>query len=58
MDPTAEATLDMAGFITPHFELSQDTEFVRVTIRLPHLRATSEGEFYVDGKEFKFHLRP
>ena len=29
-----------------------------VRIRLPHLRVSSEGEFYVLGNEFKFFLRP
>ena len=38
-----------SGFLTPHFTLSQDADFVIVRIRLPHLLATSEGEFYVDG---------
>ena len=47
----------MSGFLTPHFELSQDDEFVRVRIRLPHLR-TDEGEFYVLDNEFKFYLKP
>ena len=43
--------------ITPHFELSQDDEFVLVRIKLPHLKA-DEGEFYVCDREFKFHLKP
>ena len=43
--------------LTPHFELSQDDEFVYVRIRLPHLRA-EEGEFYVLDNEFKFFLKP
>ena len=47
-----------SGFLTPHFTLSQDADFVIVRIRLPHLLATSEGEFYVDGCEFKFYLKP
>ena len=46
------------GFITPHFELSQDNDFVIVAIRLPSLRSSKEGEFYVLGKEFKFYLKP
>jgi protein SHQ1 len=48
----------MSGFLTPHFSLSQDSDFVRVCIRLPHLRATSEGEFYIDDCQFKFFLKP
>ena len=48
----------MAGFITPHFELSQNGTFVIVAIRLPTLRSTEEGEFYVLDREFKFHLKP
>jgi protein SHQ1 len=43
--------------ITPRFELSQDVDFVHVHISMPHLRA-EDGEFYVDGHEFKFYLRP
>ena len=43
--------------ITPHFELSQTEEFVLVRIKLPYLKA-DEGEFYIDGCEFKFHLKP
>lgn len=43
--------------ITPRFELSQDVDFVHVHISMPHLRA-EDGEFYVEGNEFKFHLRP
>jgi protein SHQ1 len=46
------------GFITPHFQLEQTQEFVIVAIRLPSLRSTDEGEFYVLDKEFKFHLKP
>ena len=43
--------------ITPHFEVSQDADFVEVRIKVPHLKM-EDGEFYVDGHEFKFHLRP
>ena len=43
--------------ITPHFELTQDTDFVVVRIRLPHLKVDA-GELCVIGCEFKFHLRP
>ena len=48
----------MSGFLTPHFTLSQDDAFVHVRIRVPHLRASTEGEFYVLDREFKFFLRP
>ena len=43
--------------ITPHFEVSQDADFVEIRIRVPHLRM-EDGEFYVQEHEFKFHLRP
>mmetsp|Transcript_23702 Transcript_23702/g.49637 ORF Transcript_23702/g.49637 Transcript_23702/m.49637 type:complete len:464 (+) Transcript_23702:282-1673(+) len=43
--------------LTPHFELSQDADFVYVRIRLPHLR-TDDGEFYIEGNIFKFYLKP
>ena len=46
------------GFITPQFQLEQTHDFIIVSIKLPTLRSTDEGEFYVLGTEFKFHLKP
>ena len=43
--------------ITPHFEVSQDADFVTIRIRVPHVHM-EDGEFYVQDHEFKFHLRP
>ncbi|EOD36940.1 hypothetical protein EMIHUDRAFT_42339, partial [Emiliania huxleyi CCMP1516] len=43
--------------LTPRFDLSQDEEFVHVRLRVPHIRM-DDGEFYIDGHEFKFHLKP
>ena len=43
--------------ITPHFEVSQDADFVTIRIRVPHVHM-EDGEFYVQAHEFKFHLRP
>ena len=43
--------------ITPHFEVSQDADFVTIRIRVPHAHM-EDGEFYVQDHEFKFHLRP
>ncbi|XP_077181304.1 protein SHQ1 homolog isoform X1 [Paroedura picta] len=43
--------------ITPAFELSQDPDFLTVTIRVPYARI-SEFEVYFEGKEFKFYAKP
>ncbi|KAL1915970.1 uncharacterized protein VTP21DRAFT_6358 [Calcarisporiella thermophila] len=43
--------------ITPSFHLSQDNDFLTITIHTPYIRA-QDVEFFVDGNEFKFHLRP
>ncbi|XP_061474588.1 protein SHQ1 homolog isoform X2 [Rhineura floridana] len=43
--------------ITPAFELSQDLEFLRITIKVPYARV-SEFEIYFEGKEFKFYAKP
>lgn len=43
--------------ITPRFDLEQDDEFVLVRITLPHAKL-EEGEFDIDGCQFKFHLKP
>ncbi len=43
--------------LTPSFALSQDDEFVRVVVRVPHVK-TEDMEFYIVGNEFKFYCRP
>ncbi|GAA6104247.1 protein SHQ1 homolog [Tachysurus ichikawai] len=43
--------------ITPAFELSQDTDFLTLVIRVPYTR-TSEFDIYVDGEDFKFYAKP
>lgn len=43
--------------ITPRFTLDQDDEFVIVRIVLPHAKL-DEGEFFIEGCQFKFHLQP
>ena len=43
--------------LTPSFALSQDAEFVRVVVRVPHVK-TEDMEFYIVGNEFKFYCRP
>ncbi|XP_061584671.1 protein SHQ1 homolog [Cololabis saira] len=43
--------------ITPAFDLSQDPEFLTLSIRVPYTR-TSEFDLYIDGTEFKFYAKP
>lgn len=43
--------------ITPAFDLSQDPEYLTVTIRVPYTR-TSEFDLYIEGTEFKFYAKP
>ncbi|XP_015285003.1 PREDICTED: protein SHQ1 homolog [Gekko japonicus] len=43
--------------ITPAFELSQDPDFLTITIKVPYARV-SEFEVYFEGKEFKFYAKP
>ncbi|KAJ3044288.1 Hsp90 cochaperone shq1 [Rhizophlyctis rosea] len=43
--------------LTPAFTVSQDEDFVTVMLRCPYVRA-QEVEFYIEGTEFKFYVRP
>lgn len=43
--------------ITPAFELSQDPDFLILTIRVPYTR-TTEFDLYIDGVDFKFYAKP
>lgn len=43
--------------ITPAFDLSQDPEYLTITVRVPYTR-TSEFDLYVDGTDFKFYAKP
>ncbi|XP_053493005.1 protein SHQ1 homolog isoform X2 [Ictalurus furcatus] len=43
--------------ITPAFELSQDSDFLTLVIRVPYTR-TSEFDIDVDGEDFKFYAKP
>lgn len=43
--------------ITPAFELSQDPEYLTISIRVPYTR-TSEFDLYIDGTDFKFFAKP
>ncbi|XP_062852788.1 protein SHQ1 homolog [Trichomycterus rosablanca] len=43
--------------ITPAFELSQDSDFLTLVIRVPYTR-TSEFDVYVEGDDFKFYAKP
>lgn len=46
-----------AIMITPAFDLSQDPEYLTITVRVPYTR-TSEFDLYVDGTDFKFYAKP
>ncbi|NWI88454.1 SHQ1 protein, partial [Pitta sordida] len=43
--------------ITPAFELTQDPDFLTITIRVPYARA-SEFDVYFEGEDFKFYAKP
>ncbi|KAM9362175.1 protein SHQ1 homolog [Symphorus nematophorus] len=43
--------------ITPAFDLSQDPEYLILSIRVPYTR-TSEFDLYIDGTDFKFYAKP
>lgn len=43
--------------ITPAFELSQDPEYLTLSVRVPYTR-TSEFDLYLDGNDLKFFAKP
>lgn len=43
--------------LTPAFELSQDSDFLTLMIRVPYTR-TSEFDLCIDGEDFKFYAKP
>ncbi|XP_030062744.1 protein SHQ1 homolog [Microcaecilia unicolor] len=43
--------------ITPAFELSQDPDFLTISIRVPYARV-SEFDVYYEGEDFKFYAKP
>lgn len=43
--------------VTPRFSLSQDDEFVHVSIRVPYVRA-GNMEYAIDGSIFSFFVKP
>ncbi|XP_031548926.1 protein SHQ1 homolog [Actinia tenebrosa] len=43
--------------LTPAFDLSQDENFVIVTIKTPYVKI-SDVDFFIDGNEFKFYVKP
>lgn len=43
--------------ITPAFELSQDSDFLILIIRVPYTR-TSEFDIYIQEEDFKFYAKP
>lgn len=44
--------------ITPKFSIRQDANRLYITIHLPHIRASTDIEFQVDGNVFIFSLSP
>ncbi|ORX44675.1 SHQ1-domain-containing protein [Piromyces finnis] len=43
--------------ITPSFQISQDENFINIIIKCPYIKAQNV-EFFVDGTEFKFYIKP
>ncbi|XP_062522440.1 protein SHQ1 homolog [Corticium candelabrum] len=43
--------------LTPEFELSQDNQFITITIKVRHAKI-SEIELYIDGPDFRFYMKP
>ncbi|KAM9759476.1 protein SHQ1 homolog isoform 2-T2 [Menidia menidia] len=43
--------------ITPAFDLSQDPDYLTLSIRVPYTR-TSEFDLFIDGTDFKFYAKP
>ncbi|XP_069020878.1 protein SHQ1 homolog [Embiotoca jacksoni] len=43
--------------ITPAFDLSQDLDYLILSIRVPYTR-TSEFDLFIDGTDFKFYAKP
>ncbi|XP_066554143.1 protein SHQ1 homolog [Amia ocellicauda] len=43
--------------LTPAFDLTQESHFLIINIRVPYTR-TSEFDLYIDGEDFKFYAKP
>ncbi|KAI9298087.1 SHQ1-domain-containing protein [Neoconidiobolus thromboides FSU 785] len=43
--------------ITPKFKITQDNNYLHIVIHAPYVKAQNV-DFYVDGKEFRFHIAP
>ncbi|XP_068110092.1 protein SHQ1 homolog isoform X2 [Hyperolius riggenbachi] len=43
--------------ITPAFDISQNPDFIVITIKVPYARV-SEFDIYIDGDDFKFYAKP
>uniref|UniRef100_A0A8C6SN12 Protein SHQ1 homolog n=1 Tax=Neogobius melanostomus TaxID=47308 RepID=A0A8C6SN12_9GOBI len=43
--------------ITPAFELTQDPEYLTISVRVPYTR-TAEFDLYIDGNDLKFFAKP
>lgn len=52
-----QVTSSSSKMITPAFELSQEPDYLILSIRVPYTR-TSEFDLYIDGTDFKFYAKP
>ncbi|XP_069592576.1 protein SHQ1 homolog isoform X2 [Ranitomeya imitator] len=43
--------------ITPAFDITQDPDFLTITIKVPYARV-SEFDLYIDGEDLKFYAKP
>ncbi|KAM4650969.1 protein SHQ1 homolog [Discoglossus pictus] len=43
--------------ITPEFKLTQEDDFLTITIKVPYAKC-SETDLYIDGDDFKFYCKP
>lgn len=43
--------------LIPEFKITQDDDFIILSIRLPYVKVTA-CEFYIDERMFKFYLKP
>jgi len=43
--------------LIPDFKITQDDDFIIVSIRVPYVKVTA-CEFFIDEKHFKFYIKP
>ncbi|KAG7214580.1 hypothetical protein INR49_022974 [Caranx melampygus] len=54
---TGLITNALSKMLTPAFDLSQDPDYLILSIHVPYTR-TSEFDLYIDGTDFKFYAKP